>query len=234
MLQNQVSAQVGIDSLRRFSEEESGLVNPVRKSGISIESGSQTIRFSSLRPYGLSLFSNGVKLYEQSTLSITTNLPGARVYLDTLFIGITPLHNISLKPGNYVLKILNPRIASWEMNNIIKDITISPGEKVVLDLQFPDSYMKLPLKASDKAILLGKADFTSSNAHLYIVAGTGLLSGIAAAYFKQQADRVFDDYQRTSNPSLLDRTRLYDKWSGVALVIFELSFAALTYFLLSD
>lgn len=175
-----------------------------------------------------------VILRGEATLGVTTSLPGARVYLDTLFVGVTPFHSMIIKPGNYVLKILNPYVANWEASNIVRDISIFPGEKIELDFQIPKVAAMPPPKATDRAILLSKTDVTSSNTRLYVVAGAGLLSGIAAAYFKQKADRVFDDYQQTSDPSLLENTRRYDRWSGVALMIFELSFAALTYLLLSE
>jgi hypothetical protein len=175
-----------------------------------------------------------VKFRRVATLTVTTSLPGARVYLDSLFVGVTPSRDIIVKPGNYLLKVLNPHVASWEASSIVRNTSILPGERLELNFQIPNMALTVPPKANDNAILLTRADPTSSFTPLYAAVGTGLLSGVASAFLKQKADRVFDDYQQTSDPSLLDNTRRYDRWSGVALMIFELSFAALTYLLLSE
>ena len=64
---------------------------------------------------------------------------------------------------------------------------------------------------------------------------TGMVaSGILAAYFKDQANKKFNLYLSTKNDSYLSSTRRLDRQSAIALVITELSFAALSYLLISE
>jgi hypothetical protein len=228
-------------------------------------------------------------------LSVTTNQPGASVFLDTLFLGATPLTHVAVKPGNYTLKVLAHNSTQWEQPSIVKEITIAGGDTLSFSFEFPYSYfitsepfgaavmqndstlgttplrlMRLaPLSDAlllrksgyedatldirqwqgnsitlqlhpkdnvpvESAVVLNNGGKEGTTAHVYIVAGAGLLSGIASAYFKRQADKFFSDYQSNNKSSLLDDTRRYDRYAAITLALFEISFAALTYFLLSD
>jgi hypothetical protein len=169
-----------------------------------------------------------------SSLSIATNRPGARVYLDSLFIGVTPITGIPIKPGEHALRVLDPRLTSWGNTNITKDFRVQAGEGKVLNFGLTEEPTKLPAKMTDGIISLKKVDIGTSNTPLYVVAGSGLLAGISAAYLKEKADRIFGDYQISGDPSLWERTSTYDKLSRVSMIIFELSFAALAYLLLSE
>ncbi|MBM4168052.1 MAG: PEGA domain-containing protein [Ignavibacteria bacterium] len=84
----------------------------------------------------------------------------------------------------------------------------------------------LILDGSEKGILDGEL--------VFVVAGTMITSGILAAYMKETGNRRFDAYLRTKDPSLLRSTRRYDKGAGVALAITQLSFAILSYLVLSE
>lgn len=66
----------------------------------------------------------------------------------------------------------------------------------------------------------------------YVSAAGLVLSGVAAAYFKHQANKHFEVYRNTGSPSALEDTRRNDRYSGVFLVVTQLSLGALTYLLL--
>jgi hypothetical protein len=68
---------------------------------------------------------------------------------------------------------------------------------------------------------------------VYVAGGVTVATGAVAAYFKIRADGLYDDYRSTGNTAQLDRVRQYDLVSGISLAASEVSFLALTYFLLS-
>ncbi|HET6271734.1 MAG TPA: PEGA domain-containing protein [Bacteroidota bacterium] len=72
------------------------------------------------------------------------------------------------------------------------------------------------------------------NLRLYITGAATVLSGVASAYFKVQADNRYDDYLRSGNPALRSETSRLDAASGVALAITQLGLGLFTYFLLSE
>jgi hypothetical protein len=68
-----------------------------------------------------------------------------------------------------------------------------------------------------------------------IAAGTSMVvSGIVAAYFKDQANKKFAAYLATGDAAKLDATHSFDKNSNTAFVFTQLSFALLSYILVSD
>jgi PEGA domain len=58
--------------------------------------------------------------------------------------------------------------------------------------------------------------------------------GAATAYFKLEADRKFDEFKITGDPSFLDQTNRLDAISAVTFVALQLNFGAMIYFFLSD
>jgi hypothetical protein len=83
------------------------------------------------------------------------------------------------------------------------------------------------LPADQKAI-------SSQNWPLYASGSTMLVSGVLSAYLKDQANREFDRYLQSRNPALLSSTRRLDRAAVIALVVSQLSFAVLSYLLLSE
>ena len=61
-----------------------------------------------------------------------------------------------------------------------------------------------------------------------------VVSGVAAAYFKDRANRRFEQYSTTNDPSFLSSTRRYDRLSLISLIVTQATFAILIYSLLSD
>ncbi len=64
--------------------------------------------------------------------------------------------------------------------------------------------------------------------------GVMIVSGIAAAYYKDQANAQFNDYVATGNRDNLEATHSLDARSNAAFVVTQLSFVLLAYILTSD
>lgn len=59
-------------------------------------------------------------------LSVYSEPKDAKIFLDTLFIGISPVLHYKLQIGTYKLKAVNPNpVTEWQNGNIVKDIVIS-------------------------------------------------------------------------------------------------------------
>lgn len=59
-----------------------------------------------------------------------------------------------------------------------------------------------------------------------------VVSGIAAAYFKDRANREFEQFSSTGDQAFLSSTHRYDRLSLVSLIVTQAAFALLTYSLL--
>ncbi len=64
--------------------------------------------------------------------------------------------------------------------------------------------------------------------------GSALVLGGAAAYFKIEADETFEEYEKTMDQSLMDKTDRYDLYSGIALGALQVNFGYLIYKLLIE
>ncbi len=64
--------------------------------------------------------------------------------------------------------------------------------------------------------------------------GSALVLGGTAAYFKIEADKTFEEYKKTMDQSLLDKTDRYDLYSGIALGALQVNFGYLIYKLLIE
>jgi hypothetical protein len=69
---------------------------------------------------------------------------------------------------------------------------------------------------------------------VYVSAAALIASGIVAAALKERADKEFEIYQRTLEPSRRITTERLDRQSGIALTVMQISFASLAYFLLLE
>ena len=230
-----------------------------------------------------------------ANLVVSSNVNGASVYLDSLFLGVTPIEARGVLAGVYQLRVIHPYRRSWYRDSIQETIELKPDERFEYDANFEYLYPvhSIPYGASilyDNtfkgetpavlrtperligSLLLKKDGYEDATFDLdrweggvielllrpsrgigysrtflnvdsprirhktpILISGiVGIASGVAAVYFKHEADESFTEYQRTRDPKLLSRTDQYDTISGLSLVAFELSLASLTYLLLSQ
>jgi len=64
--------------------------------------------------------------------------------------------------------------------------------------------------------------------------GSALVFGVTAAYFKLEADNMYEDYLITRDPSELEKIDQYDAYSGVALGLLQINFGIIIFKLLTD
>lgn len=228
-------------------------------------------------------------------LVVSSNVDGASVYLDSLFLGVTPLERIDVAPGVHRLRVVHPNRRSWYKESIDETIELNPDQRLEFDASFEYVYrvhsipygamifydnaakaetptvLRTPQRLAGSLLLKkdgyedAKFDLSRWNGEVIELALTprrgigdsrtflnvktpqirhktpilisgivGIVSGVAAVYFKQEADESFSEYQRTQDPKLLSKTDRYDTISGVSVVALEISLASLAYLLLSQ
>lgn len=70
--------------------------------------------------------------------------------------------------------------------------------------------------------------FYESTLFQVLLGGIVVLGGVSA-YFKLKADDYYDDYRRTGDESLLDKTDAYDTISGISFGLLQVNFGFLIY-----
>jgi hypothetical protein len=68
----------------------------------------------------------------------------------------------------------------------------------------------------------------------YASGATMIASGVASAYIKDRANKHFDLYLQTNNPADLTSARRLDRGAAATLILSQISFAVLAYFLLAE
>ncbi len=92
-----------------------------------------------------------------------------------------------------------------------------------------------PASLPDVSPLLRESDgLTGRKFALYASGGVAVVAGVAAAYFKINADDRNDAYHLTGDPSLLDERRRLDTAAGFAFAATQIGFAIFSYLLLTD
>ena len=64
--------------------------------------------------------------------------------------------------------------------------------------------------------------------------GTAIALGAATAYYKFEADNLYEEYKITGDPGLIDNIDHYDDQSAGTLIAMEICVGAIIYFLLAD
>lgn len=230
-----------------------------------------------------------------ASISIVTTPVGADVYVDSVYVGKSPLHNVPVAKGRHLLKAYYPSVFSWNPLSVEDSMDVmegvNPEKQVVmgthlrvhadpagstvtvggwiagttpLNLQTPEilrgslfisklGYDTLVVPISDqnagyiRARLSPKAGFPRGTASgvtpgpptadqwlTYASGATMIGSGVLSAYLKDRANREFDRYMISKDPGSLSLTRRLDKGAAVTLALSQISFAILTYILLSE
>lgn len=231
-------------------------------------------------------------------MNILSEPSGADVFIDSAYVGKTPLRGLTLNEGKYAVKVFYPSIFAWNSIVKVETVQVSPGsatEKIFelgsalainsvpsggsvtyqgselgttpLYVRSPsrltgellvqkegyreeripiNAQMSMPLavqlkpKQSGESLIAGDVltngyGMGASNHWMTYTSGaTMIVSGVLSAYFKDKANRDFDSYTQSNDPTLLSSTQRLDRWAAISLVISQLSFAVLAYFLLSE
>jgi len=197
----------GMYSLRVYAPSRRSWEAVVAAESLSIRSGDTVERTFSLQPFGmLRSIPSGVVVRQGAT-----------------FLGVTPFDLRAVPGGGGMLELKADGYLPLE----VAPDSLQSGSIIRLR---PGSAKEMP--AGD----LVAASPQASDRRWYTIGSAGVLvlSGVLAAYWKDQANREYDVYLATRNPALLDSTHRLDRGAGIALAVTQLSFLVLSYLLLSE
>ena len=232
------------------------------------------------------------------TASIITEPAGADVYVDSVFIGKSPLTGITLARGTHRIRAFYPSVFAWnaimmqdslevsgaarqekrlDIGEVLRIQSDPPGgivryggtelgstplytrlpSMVAGDLIIQkDGYdsLRVPVRELHRGFLRVQlspknesgvssrpSDVLGVNGAIprdhivtYASGAAMIVSGVASAIMKDRANRKYDAYLQSNNPADLSSTRSLDRGAAAALILSQISFAILAYFLLSE
>jgi hypothetical protein len=232
-----------------------------------------------------------------ASLTLETNPSGADVFIDSSYIGKTPLEDHRLAPGVRIMRLFYPSALAWHAiaksetlhvaagSRIVRHVDVGTFTKIVsepagarvllggieigrtplvlrrphllkgevviekegyvpqrIDLSLLTFPFIVKLQAESEALSSTQGEILPADYMLgasdhwltYASASSMIVSGIVSAYLKNKANSDFDRYLLTKDPALLASTRRLDRWAAASFVVTQISFAVLTYILLSD
>ncbi len=191
------------------------------------------------------LFLVSVSAQKKSWLTVRSDSATFIVYVDSMLIGETPLDSVSINSGAHILRFVQPDSRSWFHVPLVETVSVSVEEHLFRKVAIPRAMFSphaMLIHANEKitndsgSILPSRAlanGLPSNNIPLYLTSSAAVLSGAVAAYFKIQADNMYDEFERTGDQSALDKVKRYDTVSGIALGVCEINIGLLAYILLS-
>jgi hypothetical protein len=174
-------------------------------------------------------------------ITIVTSPEGADVYRNKTYLGKTPIHRLASVEGKQILQLFHPSAATWNAVAITETLSVRRGEETRITLEV--SHLQIlgvvqpELLSPDKTPDLNSTTSNQERKKLWVgyVAGAAMIvSGMTAAYLKDQANKDFDTYVQTRDPGTLATTQRLDRQAGVALTITEVSLGVLLYLFLSE
>jgi hypothetical protein len=220
----------------------------------------------------------------------------AEVYLDTVWIGVTPIQLSNISVGFHQVRIVYPSLKAWNATVRKETVYVAPNRvtNFNFDISTPMTLHSIPsgadiflhriklgstplsytlLKGPDTlwlqkdgfesiALVIGNLEATKSFVRLNPIfptqsnaldvlqsngkgwtnktwlmvssAAAMIVSGVLAAYFKEEANHNYNNYVLTHDPAMINSANRLDKQSSIALVITQISFGMLVFTLLSE
>jgi hypothetical protein len=76
----------------------------------------------------------------RTTLTVHSNPPGLSVYVDSSFVGTTPVDQFPIDPGTRILRYLQPDHRIWSRQTVVETLFVRTGEHPERFVQVPTIY----------------------------------------------------------------------------------------------
>lgn len=81
-------------------------------------------------------------------LSVETNIENAKVFIDTMFIGLTPVRDYEIPEGDYIIKVFNPKAPkTWESENVVFNTYLSTDTTITIRFNYYYYFNTTPFDA---------------------------------------------------------------------------------------
>ena len=157
----------------------------------------------------------------QSFITVNSIPPGALVRCRDSVFGVTPLVSSVLRVGD--------RIEVRKTGYHDETVEIRSDTSVTLVFLHQEAGLD-----GFRDLSVHESSHKSPSAIVWVASGIGLAAGVAAVVLKQHADGIYDEYTRTGDPSLRDKTHRYDIRAGISLGVMQASLAYLVYLLFTE
>lgn len=169
----------------------------------------------------------------KSKVEIVTDKNDAVIIIDSVLIGKGKVRT-ELEKGNHFLWIKESSL-KWGMQEIKDTLRIVNCWR---DYFFNYGFRSAGLSGNPpinfaKLNSQTRENFFSSDAFKILLGSAAVLGG-AAAYFKIQADKKYDEYLQTKNQSTLDDVNRLDLISGISFGLLQINFGYLIYKFLTE
>lgn len=159
-------------------------------------------------------------------LRVQSDPPGGIVRYGGAELGLTPLYTRlpSMIAGDLIVRkdgYDSLRVTAGEINRGLLRVRLSPRNKSGVSSRPSD-------------VLGVNGAIPKDHVMTYASGAAMIVSGVASAIMKDRANRNFDTYLQSNNPADLSATRNLDRGAAAALIVSQISFAFLAYFLLSE
>jgi len=109
----------------------------------------------------------------RSSLVVESSIPGVRVFLDTMFVGLAPLTDSLVDTGTHTLRFVHPEGNSWLHPAVIETLNVPPSSALRREVHFPPCYH---VDSEPSGARVRYADSLLGETPLYVVLhGEGLL-----------------------------------------------------------
>lgn len=148
-----------------------------------------------------------IELNSYFPFSLKSRPDNAKVFIDSLFFGYSPIH---------MNLLFRPKILSLQLDNSEKIFNLEKASSYNFEIDF-ENY-------SEKK--------KSSFGYKYIALTSTIINGILSAYYKQKADKFYYKSDRTQADYEL--VKKYDNYSAVFTIGMEISFGIFVYLLFKE
>ena len=179
---------------------------------------------------------------DSSSITVLANFDSAAVFIDSIFVGVTPLHMDTLSAGIHQIRLFHPDQANWLTGSVRDTFSIHERESRVLMYTLPvfgdtsggKSLVLRPQKLGPESVFQNAYQFSSGSLRLYLSGGAAVLSGVAAAYFKIRADNRYNDFLVSNDALLRSESKNLDTTAALFLVATQVGLALFIYYLMSE
>jgi len=216
---SQITIETNVDSAGLFIDEK--FIGVGNKFQINTETGVHSlIIVENLKEWNAEIIVDTIHIEKSKDLILNynfkpsiflnTNPQDVSVYKRDSLVGFTPLlleagfNELNLEKSEYTGAIITQK-------------EISNGQIPELD------YIGKP----------SKKEFYGSTLYKVLL-GTAIALGAATAYYKLEADDLYEKYKITGDPGLVDNIDFYDDQSAGTFIAMEICVGALIYFFLAD
>jgi len=81
------------------------------------------------------------KINAGGTISVRSKLTGVQVFIDTTFIGITPIENYIVSEGSHILRFVHPANNVWLNSTVVETVFVHPSDHIERTVIFPHCWM---------------------------------------------------------------------------------------------